>query len=287
MDDLMARVLLAKYAPPADEKIGALVSEYGSVAALDRLMCDSKKSISSKLRNANFHLEFEQILTATESVGSKIISPESLNWPNALSDLDFTMPYCLWTKGDETALLEVATACAVVGARAASSYGERIATELGAALGEWDLLSISGGAFGIDAALHRGSLAAGGRTIAVLACGIDLAYPTAHSGLFNQISKTGLIITEAPPGSLPLKQKFLTRNRLIAALSNQVVVVEAALRSGSLSTANWANELGRTVWGVPGLITSATSAGVHAGIRAGNMKLLMEVSDVLTYSVLS
>ena len=178
-------------------------------------------------------------------------------------------------------LLQTKTAVAIVGARAATSYGERIAAEISSTLGEWGIPSISGGAFGIDAAAHRGSLAAGGVTIAVLACGIDIAYPAAHHGLFDRITESGLLISESPPGGLPLKNKFLTRNRIIAALSKEVVVVEAALRSGSLSTANWANALGRKVWGVPGPITSPTSAGVHQGIRNKSMEIMLEPTELV------
>ena len=282
INDLTARVILAKYASPGDEKVGALVAQFGAPIAIEKLIQDPKNSaLTSRIRQANFDQDFEQIMQATQESQSIILTPENICWPKKLNDLDFASPYCLWVSGDVTKLIALENSCSVVGARAATSYGERVATEIGSTLGEWGITTVSGGAFGIDAATHRGSIAADGQTIAVLASGIDVPYPGAHAGLFKKISEVGLVLTEAPPGSLPLKQKFLTRNRLIAALSSDVVVVEAALRSGSLSTANWANALGRRVWGVPGPITSATSAGVHAGIRNGSMQIMLEVADLI------
>jgi DNA processing protein len=124
-------------------------------------------------------------------------------------------------------------------------------------------------------------LAAGGKTVAVLACGVDVAYPTAHQGLLERIVATGAVISEVPPGTLARKQYFLIRNRLIATLANETVVVEAALRSGALSTANWANAIGRKVWGVPGPITSASSAGVNREIATGQAMLLMDLDSLL------
>ena len=282
MDDLQARVILSLYATPGDEKVGALVSEFGAVNAIEKLIAgQGSKNLVAKLKASDVNKDFSQVMKKTEISGSTIITPDHICWPSNLADLDFATPFCLWTKGDLSVLLQTKTAVAIVGARAATSYGERIAAEIGSTLGEWGTPSISGGAFGIDAAAHRGSLAAGGVTIAVLACGIDIAYPAAHHGLFDRITESGLLISESPPGGLPLKNKFLTRNRIIAALSKEVVVVEAALRSGSLSTANWANALGRKVWGVPGPITSPTSAGVHQGIRNKSMEIMLEPTELV------
>jgi predicted Rossmann fold nucleotide-binding protein DprA/Smf involved in DNA uptake len=139
---------------------------------------------------------------------------------------------------------------------------------------------ISGAAYGIDAAAHRGSLAGKGKTVAVLACGVDVAYPVSHRGLLSTITDSGVVVSEAPPGAKPHKHRFLIRNRLIAALSQSTVVVEAALRSGSLSTSNWAHVLNRQIWGIPGPITSATSAGVHAAIRDNMMKIATSADEI-------
>lgn len=285
IDDRTARILLAHFGEPGDEKIGAQVAQFGAIETLAKL-----RTRNSRFQTAQSDLELNkvvfEIMRMTANSKSEILIPSDTCWPAPINDLDFAAPICLWVKGDLDLAELIDPSIAIVGARAATSYGERVSSELGSTLGEWGITTISGAAYGIDAAAHRGSIAADGKTIAVLACGIDLAYPSAHSALLNRICESGSVITEAPPGAPPLKHRFLTRNRIIAALSTQVVVVEAALRSGSLSTANWANAIGRKVWGVPGPITSATSAGIHLGIREQSMAILMESTDLVSDLVL-
>ena len=140
---------------------------------------------------------------------------------------------------------------------------------------------MSGAAFGIDQAAHRGALASRGPTVAVLACGADRAYPSAHRSLIDYIADVGLVVSEAAPGCAPTRIRFLARNRLIAALARGTVVVEAAVRSGALNTASWAAGLGRAVMGVPGPVTSAPSAGVHQLIRARDAVLVTSGEEVL------
>jgi DNA processing protein len=140
---------------------------------------------------------------------------------------------------------------------------------------------VSGAAFGIDQAAHRGALAGGGTTVAVLACGVDRAYPAAHRDLLDYVAETGLVVSELPPGCAPTKMRFLSRNRIIAALSLGTVVVEAAVRSGALNTASWAGTVHRPVMGVPGPVTSAPSEGVHELIRGRDAVLVTRGSDVL------
>ena len=161
-----------------------------------------------------------------------------------------------------------------------AAYGERVANEMAVQAAQESVTVVSGAAYGIDAASHRGALLAAGKTIAVLACGVDVAYPVSHRGLLTRISESGVVVSEAPPGAKTHKHRFLIRNRLIAALSQGTLVVEAALRSGSLSTSNWAHTLGREVWGIPGPITSATSAGVHTAIRNNVMTLAASAQDI-------
>ena len=161
-------------------------------------------------------------------------------------------PVGLWVRGparlDELADRSVA----IVGSRASTAYGEHVAGELGHQLGERGWTVVSGGAFGIDAAAHRGALAAEAPTMAVLACGVDRPYPAAHGALFDRIAETGLLVSEWPPGCAPLRHRFLVRNRLIAALTRGTVVVEAAARSGAQATARRARMLGRAAPGRPG-----------------------------------
>jgi DNA processing protein len=166
---------------------------------------------------------------------------------------------------DETAY----RAAAVVGTRAATSYGEQVAADLAAGLAEQDVAVVSGGAYGIDGAAHRAVLAVEGVTVAVLAGGLDIPYPAGHSGLLHRIGSNGLLVTEYPPGVRPARYRFLTRNRLVAAFAGAAVVVEAGLRSGAANTAAWARALGRVVGAVPGPVTSSASTGCHALLRAG------------------
>ena len=171
-------------------------------------------------------------------------------------------------------------AVAVVGARAATTYGVHVAQELGAGLAAAGVTVVSGAAIGIDGAAHRGALGVDGPTVAVLACGIDRAYPAAHAALLERIAATGLVVSEYPPGSVPARHRFLVRNRLIAALGGGTVVVEAALRSGAQRTAADTEALGRLVMAVPGAVTSGPSAGCHQLIRDGAL-LVTGADDVL------
>ena len=157
----------------------------------------------------------------------------------------------------------------VVGARACTGYGAYIAGAIGADLASAQVAVVSGAALGIDAAAHRGALAVGGPTVAVLACGIDRVYPRIHEVLLRAIAGRGAVLSELPPGASPTRFRFLHRNRIIAALGAGTVVVEAARRSGSLVTARLAAELGRVVMAVPGAVTSEQSAGTHELIRDG------------------
>ena len=211
--------------------------------------------------------------------GGRLITPDDDEWPI----LAFTAfgsdavaakpqgrpPLVLWAMGparlDETAQ----RAAAVVGTRAATSYGEQVAADLAAGLAEQDVAVVSGGAYGIDGAAHRAALAVEGVTVAVLAGGLDIPYPAGHSGLLHRIGSNGLLVTEYPPGVRPARHRFLTRNRLVAAFAGAAVVVEAGLRSGAANTAAWARVLGRVVGAVPGPVTSSASTGCHALLRAG------------------
>jgi DNA processing protein len=178
-------------------------------------------------------------------------------------------PMVLWAVGPGR-LDEVAQrGAALVGTRAATAYGEHVAGDLAAGLAARDVAVVSGGAYGIDGAAHRGALAADGLTVAVLAGGVDVRYPAGHAALLRSIGATGLLVSEYPPGTRPARHRFLTRNRLVAALSGATVVVEAGMRSGAANTAAWARALGRVVCAVPGPVTSSASVGCHELLRGG------------------
>jgi DNA processing protein len=172
-------------------------------------------------------------------------------------------------------------AVSVVGARAATGYGEHVAAEYGHGLAGLGWTIVSGAAYGIDGAAHRGALAADGRTIAVLGCGIDIGYPAGHTALIDRIAESGLVISEYAPGTPPARHRFLVRNRLIASLSAGTVVVEAGARSGARNTATSAAALGRELMVVPGPITSAMSVGCHELLRTGLAIPVSSVAEVL------
>jgi DNA processing protein len=190
-------------------------------------------------------------------------------------------PLGLWAKGP-VRLDALADSVAVVGSRSATTYGAEVSTSISAILARAGAPVVSGAAFGIDQAAHRGALTGGGApTVAVLACGVDRAYPAAHRGLLEHQGAEGLVVSELAPGCSPTRLRFLARNRLIAALTRGTVVVEAAVRSGALNTANWAARLNRAVLGVPGPVTSAPSQGVHQLIRTGAATLVTSGEEVL------
>jgi len=202
-------------------------------------------------------------------------------YPDSLRDAA-DAPWALIGRGDPGLLegLEPFGAVTVVGARRATAYGREVARELGRELAGAGMVLVSGLAFGVDACSHRGALDAGGKTIAVLGCGPDTAYPAAHRSLWRRICEVGLVVSELPPGAPPWRWTFPARNRIMAALAGMTVVVEAAARSGSLITADLAADLGRDLGAVPGPVTSRASAGPN-NLLAGGACVVRDAQDVL------
>jgi DNA processing protein len=220
-------------------------------------------------------------LTVCERLGGRLICPGDPEWPSQLDALGPKAPYGLWLRGPVDLRYRCLRSVAVVGARAATDYGCRTASDLAAELVDRGWSVVSGGALGIDAAAHRGSLAADGPTMAVLANGVDVAYPPRNEALLAEIGQRGLLISEWPPGFHPTRGRFLIRNRVIAALTLGTVVVEADLRSGSLNTARYAEELNRPVLAVPGPVTSLMSRGCHAWIRDGRATCVSSALEII------
>jgi DNA processing protein len=220
----------------------------------------------------------DEALAAITQTGGIFITPEDLSWPTRVNQLTIP-PLGLIVKGDISILNN--PSLAIVGTRNPTPYGVRLAGDFAAGFvdREWDI--ISGGAYGIDTAAHRGALVAEGRTIAVIASGIDVQYPAGNARLFEEICEHGAIITEVMPGVVAMPHRFLTRNRLIAALSLSTLVVEAAFRSGSLRTARDAAELMRPVMAIPGPITSPSSEGCHRLIGERAAELVTSVADAM------
>lgn len=213
--------------------------------------------------------------------GGHLVVPEASAWPRGLDDLGVHAPHALWVCGDPSALAASAQGAAVIGARACTPYGEHVTAEIAAGVVTAGRVVVSGGAYGIDAAAHRAALASGGATVAVLAGGVDRLYPAGNARLLRAVQDGGALVSEVPPGGVPSRQRFLQRNRLIAALSGATVVVEAAWRSGALSTASRAATLLRPVGAVPGPVTSAASAGCHRLLRDGAAVCVTDAPEVL------
>ncbi|TQL64696.1 DNA protecting protein DprA [Rarobacter faecitabidus] len=219
---------------------------------------------------------------AIESVGARTLVPGDSGWPVKLDDLADEAPLCLWVRGNPDLGAVSRSAVAIVGARAATAYGVGRAGEMSADLASQGIAVVSGGAFGIDAAAHRGALGVGGPTIAFLAGGIDQFYPRANAAMLAAIcERGGAVVSELGPGAQPLRSRFLKRNRLIAALGDATVVVEAGLRSGAMSTARQASSLVRPLGAVPGPVTSRVSAGCHELIRSGMAVLVSRAQHIV------
>lgn len=271
-DERLARAGLSRAVEPGDLLVTREVSARGAVAAWQRVRRSGHEPEVSP----------EQDLAEAAKVGARFVMPGDEEWPSALDDLtrtagsgDAAAPFGIWVRGRLPTSAATDRSVAIVGSRAATSYGLHVAGEVALDLAASGWHVISGGAFGVDGAAHRGALVGSGSgsgpqgtTVAVLAGGVDVPYPRAHTALLERVlDEGGLLVSEAPPGAAPLRRRFLSRNRLIAALATGTVVVEAGVRSGALSTARHARRLGRQVLAVPGPVTSGLSAGPHLLLR--------------------
>jgi len=287
-----ARAWLSRAVEPGEARIHDYVQEVGAVAAAAALGSGRAPGPVQALAGARYDEDrVTADLAAAASVGARIVVPGDQQWPaealhamtvaTAMGVEGIAPPLALWVRGAGDLAALTRRAVAIVGARAATSYGNEQAAQLGFGVAERGWTVVSGGAFGIDAAAHRGALSAGAPTVAVLAGGIDRSYPAAHAALFERIAKDGLLVSEWPPGCAPYRHRFLIRNRLIAALSAGCVVVEASARSGARHTAGRARQLGRPVMAVPGPVTSAMSVGTHALLRDTETRLVTGVDHVI------
>lgn len=220
----------------------------------------------------------EVLLAMIERAGGYFLTPDDPEWPVQLNDLA-SAPIGLIVKGKVESLSE--RSIAIVGTRNPTPYGARIASDFAAGFVDREWLIVSGGAYGIDTHAHKGALIAEGVTIAVIASGIDINYPAGNERLFAEIAELGAIVSEVMPGTPAFPSRFLTRNRIIAALSVSTLVVEAAFRSGSLRTARDAAELMRPVMAIPGPINSPTSEGTHRLIGERAAEIVTSVADAV------
>ena len=288
---LLARAYLSRVAEPASLALWEFVHDCGPEEAARLIRLGQVPDRIAALTAARRALADPVAdLEAAEHAGTRLVVPESADWPHlALSALERTARLCssgarpltpaekyggepvpplaLWVKGGGDLVSLGLNCAAIVGAPSASAYGEHVAALFGHGLAGRGIVVISGGAYGIDAAAHRSTLSGEGVTVIVSAGGVDRPYPAGNAALFERATDRGLVISESPPGSAPQRHRFLSRNRLIAALSTGTVVVEAAKRSGALNTAAHAVRLGRPLMVVPGPITSALSVGCHDLLR--------------------
>ncbi|SDB91612.1 DNA processing protein [Raineyella antarctica] len=289
-DERSARLALAHVVEPGDPGTAELVATYGVLDVWHRLRARGSRSRWAG-RAAAFDLR--AAIERTRACGARFVVPGDEEWPGQLDVLagceavqDRTgPPMGLWARGARDLGAVTARGVAMVGSRASTSYGEHVALQLGHDLVESGIPVVSGAAYGIDAAAHRGALSAGPGddgpvTVAVLACGVDQVYPAAHADLLAQVAARGSVVSELPPGEHPTRLRFLARNRLIAALSRATLIVEAAYRSGARNTVTWAQACGRPVMAVPGPVTSALSVTPNRLLRDHEAELVSSVEDV-------
>ncbi|WP_405060455.1 DNA-processing protein DprA [Kribbella sp. NBC_01505] len=283
----LARVGLGRVIEPGDLAALKVFEGVGVVEMWQRLRRSEAGTERWATRMAA--VEPARDLERAAAIGARFVIPGDDEWPEQVEVLAEAgqltrragVPFGMWVRGPAHLRKVLERSVAIVGARACSSYGSHVAGELAAGLSSDGYTVVSGGAYGIDAAAHRGALAVAGTTVAVLACGVDKSYPQSNSALFSRIVEQGLVVSELSPGCSPSKLRFLARNRLIAAASQGTLVVEAAVRSGALNSAGWAEQCGRPVMAVPGPITSRMSEGSHMLIRERDAVLVTDVPEII------
>ncbi len=300
-----ARAAWSGIVEPGDRVALELIAAVGAASALTAVLNSSSASEHPRLAESSGDELDEALarwrprvnsasvmlsLRQAARFGARLVVPDDVEWPEPLGDLGFHSPVALWVRGKRETASALHRSIALVGARAATGYGEHVTMEASAGLVDRGFSIVSGAAYGIDGMAHRAALASGGITVAFLAGGVDRFYPSGHDALLNRIVESGLVVSELPCGQPPTKWRFLQRNRLIAATSLATIVVEAGWRSGSLNTAGHARELGRPVGAVPGPVTSAASAGCHRLLRDGETMCVTtpeEMAELATSSDLT
>ncbi|WP_428961457.1 DNA-processing protein DprA [Micromonospora fluostatini] len=302
VEDRIARIALTWLTEPGTWTVHRLVDQLGPAATLELLRDGGapdeplRATVAARAGAGDPRAVAEKALARADRLGARLVTPSDPEWPTQVGDLrrlalagsgrrvdrDTAPPLCFWVRGAWPLAEALDRSVAVVGARAATGYGVHVATDLGYGLAERGWTVVSGGAFGIDAAAHRGTLTAGGVTVAVLACGVDRPYPVGNTALFDRIAETGLLISEWLPGAEPFRPRFLIRNRVIAAATRGSVLVEASARSGATQTLRRAAGLRRPAMVVPGPVTSALSVGAHELLREEpHTRLVTGVAHVL------
>lgn len=287
-EERAARLLLSAALEPGDPRVLEATRLAGAVVVVDRLRRgDPLLDPDGRCGRRMDGIDADVVERRARAAGIDFVVPGDPAWPPGLDDLAGVVrdrrggvPVGVWTKGSVD-VGHLQRSAAVVGSRAATAYGVNAAADWAAALADARVAVVSGAAYGIDAAAHRGALAVGGSTVAVLACGLDQVYPRGNAVLIERIAERGLLMSETAPGSTVNRGRFLSRNRLIAAIATGALVVEAGARSGALSTARWAEALLRPVAAVPGPVTSAMSVGPHQLVREARAVLASSPHEVI------
>ena len=305
IEERFARAAWSGISEPGDGVAGEVVAVLGAPTALTGVIDRwTPEVFLDRLRSTNImaddieralarwmpRLESGPTIVALRQAarfGARLRVPSDECWPTPLDDLGHYAPLALWTRGTEQALETFHRSISLVGARAATGYGEHVTMEASAGLVDRGYAIVSGAAYGIDGMAHRAALASHGMTVAFLAGGVDRFYPSGHDALLGRIVDHGMVISELPCGSQPTRWRFLQRNRLIAAARLATIVIEAGWRSGSLNTAHHALSLSRPVGAVPGPITSAASAGCHKLIREALVTCVTSVDEMAELAPLS
>jgi len=294
-DERLARASLTYLAEPSDTRLGTLAETYGAAPTLAAIKtgrlpgpparpgpaADAARRDLERWRARLGELPTPADLERLCRQGIRLVCPGDPEWPGRLDDLGAARPYALWLRGSADLRFGCLKSVSIVGSRLATAYGSYMTSEIAASIAARGWTVVSGAAYGVDGSAHAAALDAGGTTVAVLACGVDKAYPPGHQDLLDAIAEKGLVASEWPPGRNPSRLRFLVRNRVIAALSAGTLVVEAAARSGALNTARHARDLGRDLMAVPGPVTSEESRGCHTIIRDWGGTLVTGPDDVL------
>ena len=296
-EESYARAALTYLAEPGDVTLGALIRACGAARTLAAIKTGSypdltPAGLSGAVRAATvramrrWQVRLPEVPAAEEvsgvcRAGIRLACPGDPEWPGQLTDLGDAQPYALWLRGNADLRFSCLRSVAIVGSRAATAYGSYVASEFAASVAARGWAVVSGGAYGVDAAAHRGALGAEGVTVAVLACGVDVPYPAGHKDLLDAVAAQGVVVSEWPPGRNATRLRFLIRNRVIAALAPGTLVVEAGRRSGAVNSARHARDLNRALMAVPGPITSDLSAGCHHIIREWQGTLVTSAAEVI------
>jgi len=284
IDDRSPWLFLMRATEPPSPAIHHYVVAHGAVEAVERIRQGAAPDrVLREITRTD--VDVDPDLRAIDAGLLHLITPDDDDWPfgqlNDLSTRGLGAPLALCVRGDASLTELARTSVTITGARAASAYGEHVAADFSYDLACAGVTVMGGGSYGVEASAHRGALAGEGPTVVVLSCGVDVPYPNANARLLEDIvSRGGMLISEYPPGTPPARHRFMTRSRLLAALSRATVVVEAGARSGALALARMAGELHRPVYGVPGPITSATSTGVNELLRAERAQVVTAVDQI-------